>query len=45
MGCLEALPYEVIRSRTSFKECREYILTHYPEHYQVEPGYKIFRGP
>ena len=42
MGCLEALPYEVILSRASFKECREYIRRHYREHYEVKPGYKIF---
>ncbi|MDD1724932.1 MAG: DUF1894 domain-containing protein [Methanospirillum sp.] len=41
MGCLESLPYEVILSKISFKEAREY-LARYPEKYDVEPGYKMF---
>ena len=41
MGCLESLPYEVILSKISFKEAREY-LARYQEKYDVEPGYKMF---
>jgi len=41
MGCLESLPYEVILSKISFKEAREY-LARYKEKYDVEPGYKLF---
>jgi len=41
MGCLESLPYEVLLSKISFKEAREY-LSRYPEKYDVEPGYQLF---
>lgn len=41
MGCLESLPYEVLLSRISFKEAREY-LSRYQEKYDIEPGYKMF---
>lgn len=41
MGCLESLPYEVLLSKISFKEAREF-LARYPEKYDVEPGYKMF---
>jgi len=41
MGCLESLPYEVLLSKISFKEAREF-LARYPEKFDVEPGYKIF---
>lgn len=41
MGCLESLPYEVILSKISFKEAREF-LARYPEKYDVEPGYQMF---
>ncbi len=42
MGCLEALKPEIILSQTTFKEAREYIRKNIREHYEVEPGYKIF---
>ena len=42
MGCIEELKYEVLLSRVTFKECREYIKDHYREQYTVKPGYKIF---
>jgi hypothetical protein len=41
MGCLESLPYEVLLSKISFKEAREF-LARFPEKYDVEPGYKMF---
>ena len=41
MGCLESLPYEVLLSKISFKEAREF-LSRYPEKYDVEPGYQLF---
>ncbi len=42
MGCIEELKYEVLLSRVSFRECREYIKEHYKETYTVKPGYKVF---
>ncbi|MCA1915551.1 DUF1894 domain-containing protein [Methanospirillum hungatei] len=41
MGCLESLPYEVLMSKISFKEAREF-LSRYPEKYDVAPGYRMF---
>ncbi len=41
MGCLEAMKPEVLLSRCSFAEAREYIKKHVIEYYEVEPGYKI----
>lgn len=41
MGCLESLPYEVLLSKISFKEARDF-LARYPEKYDIEPGYKMF---
>lgn len=41
MGCLESLPYEVLLSKISFKEAREF-LSKYPEKYDVQPGYRLF---
>jgi hypothetical protein len=41
MGCLESLPYEVMMSKITFKEAREF-LSRYPEKYDVQPGYRIF---
>jgi hypothetical protein len=42
MGCVEARNCEVLASQVTFTECREYILSHFQEHYQVEPGYHLF---
>ena len=42
MGCLESMKHEILMRDTTFKECREYILSHFPEHFVVLPGYKIF---
>ncbi|HON81720.1 MAG TPA: DUF1894 domain-containing protein [Methanoregulaceae archaeon] len=42
MGCLESLKYEVILQGASFKECREYVRTRCKEHYDVDPGFRIF---
>lgn len=42
MGCLEALKPEILLSRISFKEARDYIKRQVKEYYEVEPGYKIF---
>ena len=41
MGCLESLPYEVIMSKITFKEARDF-LSKYQEKYDVQPGYRIF---
>jgi hypothetical protein len=42
MGCIESLPYEILLRGSSFKEIRDYILKHYPEHRTVQPGFKVF---
>jgi hypothetical protein len=42
MGCIEARKCEVLASQVTFAECREYILSTFPEHYLVEPGYHLF---
>jgi hypothetical protein len=42
VGCIEQLPYEVLLSGVSFKECRDYIVKHFREIYYVDPGFKIF---
>ena len=42
MGCVEALNYEIVLRDASFKECREYIKSHFPESIDVDPGFKIF---
>jgi len=42
MGCLESMKHEIILRDASFKECRVYILSNFPEHFEVLPGYKIF---
>jgi len=44
MGCIEELKYEVLLSQVSFRECREYVKEHFPERYEVEPGYRIFES-
>ncbi|RXE57316.1 hypothetical protein ABH15_04240 [Methanoculleus taiwanensis] len=41
-GCLEAMKPDILLSRCSFMEAREYVKKHIREHYEVEPGYKIF---
>jgi hypothetical protein len=42
MGCVEALNYEILIRDASFKECRDYIRSHFSESIDVEPGFKIF---
>ncbi|MDD1673003.1 MAG: DUF1894 domain-containing protein [Methanomicrobiales archaeon] len=42
MGCVEARRCEVLASQVTFAECREYITTNFPEHYEVEPGFHLF---
>ncbi len=42
MGCIDALKPEIILSRTTFKEAREYIRKNVREYHEVEPGYRIF---
>ena len=44
MGCIEEMKYEAILSQASFKECRDYVKEHFPERYEVEPGYRIFES-
>jgi hypothetical protein len=34
--------HEIILRDAGFRECRDYILSHYPEHFEVPPGYLIF---
>ena len=42
MGCIDALKPEIILSRTTFKEAREYIRKNIRESHEVEPGYRVF---
>jgi hypothetical protein len=42
MGCIELMDYEILLSRISFKEGREFIKKNFKEVYEVEPGYKLF---
>lgn len=42
MACVEDMNKEVILSGASFKECREYVESHYKEVHFVEPGYRMF---
>jgi hypothetical protein len=42
MGCIELMDYEILLSRISFKEGRDYIQKHFKDIYEVEPGYKLF---
>lgn len=42
MGCIESMNYEVVLRNTSFKECREYVRSHFSEYADVPPGYRIF---
>jgi hypothetical protein len=42
MGCIEELPYEVLLRGGSFKECRDYIRSHFKESIEVKPGFKVF---
>jgi len=44
VGCIEELKYETVLSQASFKECRDYVKEHFTEHYEVEPGYRIFES-
>jgi hypothetical protein len=44
VGCIEELKYETLLSRASSRECRDYVKEHYPERYEVEPGFKIFES-
>ncbi|NLA38864.1 MAG: DUF1894 domain-containing protein [Methanomicrobiales archaeon] len=42
MGCIDALKPEIMLSRTTFKEAREYIRKNVRDYHEVEPGYRIF---
>ncbi|NLA38672.1 MAG: DUF1894 domain-containing protein [Methanomicrobiales archaeon] len=42
MGCIDALKPEIMLSRITFKEAREYIRKNVGEYHEVEPGYRIF---
>jgi hypothetical protein len=43
MTCIEDLPYEILISNASFKECREYIEQQCPVVYHINPGFKLFK--
>lgn len=45
MTCIEDLPYEILKSKSSFKECREFIEQQYPVVYHINPGFKLFKTP
>jgi hypothetical protein len=42
MGCVESMNYEILMRGGSFKECREYIVKHFTEYIEVQPGFRIF---
>jgi len=42
MACVEDLPYEVVLSRASFAECREYVEKHCTRYCLIEPGLRLF---
>lgn len=42
MGCIEEIKYEILLSRCSFKEARDYIKKNFKETVEVPPGYGIF---
>jgi hypothetical protein len=42
MGCLESMNYEVLLSRCSFQEARDYIKSMVKELHEVKPGHKLF---
>ena len=42
MGCVEDLKYEILIRDASFRECREYVRSHFLGSIHVEPGFKIF---
>jgi len=42
MGCIEELKPEVLLSRVSFKEARDYVEKSCKEVYYFQPGFKIF---
>ena len=41
MGCIEQLKYEILLSKTRFKECSAFISSNFDEYYQVQPGYRM----
>lgn len=42
MGCVESMNYEIVLRDATFKESRDYIMSHYREFIDVQPGFKIF---
>jgi hypothetical protein len=42
MSCIETMDYEILLSRVSFKECREFVEKNFKEIHRVKPGYKLF---
>ncbi|NLX48791.1 MAG: DUF1894 domain-containing protein [Methanospirillum sp.] len=42
MSCIDQIEYEIILSGASFREGAEYIRKHFGEHYEVDPGYRLF---
>ena len=42
MSCIEQIQYEILLQGASFREGAEYIKKHFPEWFEVEPGYRLF---
>ncbi len=42
MGCIESLRHEIILRGATFRECREYVDSHFTEYHVVPPAYGIF---
>ena len=40
MGCVEDLKCQILIRDASFRECREYVRSHFSESIDVEPGFK-----
>lgn len=42
MGCIETLKYEILLSRCTFKDAKEFIKGEFEEVHEVPPGYRMF---
>lgn len=42
MGCIDEMNYEILLSKTGFKECAQYIDEHFKEVHHIPAGYRIF---
>ncbi|NIA02916.1 MAG: DUF1894 domain-containing protein [Nitrospirae bacterium] len=44
MVCIDELNYEILLSKSTYKDCSKFIRSKYKETYIVEPGFKIFNA-